>query len=585
MENFDFKNVKYIPDFDLNSSYEDIDVFDKSLSDEEECLLQEILELEQEANVGNHFMSDILEAVKKGSLDYIESMTDTTDSLTDLKRSESVRQWDDTQITPINTSANKAEADAFRPRTMKDANKSAIRTSYILKTDGMSESGEKLFHEYEEAYKQRTKSLNQLSADGNSIKRSDSKTNLETLSGLRGYRIGPVVAMPTVKQAKDGYDAYLSENGGAGRTPSSWLYDQNMKQFDTELARQLGFSSASQAKAWRQQNKLTVHEGPDGMFMIPSDVHSAARHDGYRSMMSKCIKGEISEEEISAYIKKEKISYAKHEIKERGTRLIKGIGLTALKDLIKCGIVVFTQETIIEFNKQSEDNFVVRMMRVIKQSWQHVKNKCKDIVCNLCRNVKSSFLSEILTALNDFFFKTFKNIFKVSRQMWSSIKSAFKIICSSKYSAGEKAFEVSKVLTAGFVGVIGFSLNELIEKGLTSVGIPFASFIAECLSGLFAGVMSAVVLMLFDNLKTKIKTKSNEIRLMQLKSKRICIEIGHISLDSLRFYKKLDEHIGFALSPSTTVSLDGSIKVCLDVGIEPKVICRTPSDVDTLLGY
>jgi len=584
MEKINFNVTEYIPDFDLNSSYEDIDAFDKELSTEEEDILQEILELEQQANVGSHFMSDMLEAVKKGALDYVDSMTDTTDTLSDMKRSNSVSQWDNTQIAPINTSANKEEADAFRPRTMKDANKSALRSFSPHSTDGMSESGKKLFHEYEEAYSQRTKSLNQLSTENNTINRSDTKTNLDTLSGLRGYRIGPVVAMPTAEQAKEGYSAYLSDNGGTGKSPSNWLYDQNMKQFDTELAKQLGFSSPSQAKAWRQANKLTVHEGPDGMFMVPSDVHSAARHDGYRSMMSKYMKGEITEEEMKSYVRQEKISYVKHEVKERGTRMIKGIGLTAIKDLLKCGIVVLTKETIAEFKIQSEDKFVVRMMRVIKQSWEHVKNKCKEIVSNLWKNIKGSVLSEILTALNDFFFKTFKNIFKVIRQMWSSIKNAFKIICSSKYTAGEKIFEVTKVLTAGFVSVIGFSLNELIEKGLMSIGIPFASFIAECLSGLFSGIMSAVVLMLFDSLKKHIKSKSNELRMMQLKSRRLCLEIGHMTLDSLRFYKKLDEHIGLALSPITATRLEGSIQVCEDVGVNPSEVCRTAHDVDVLLG-
>lgn len=585
MEKITFNGIEYTPDFDLNTSYEDMDAFDKDLSVEEEGLLQEILILEQEANVGTHFMTDMLEAVKKGALDYVDSMTDTTDSLSDMKRSKSVSQWDDTQIAPINTSANKSEVDAFRPRTMKEANKSAIKTFCSQRTDGMSESGQKLFREYEEAYSQRTKSLNQLSTDNNSIKRSDTKTNLETLSGLRGYRIGPVVAMPTAEQAKEGYNAYLNENGGLGKTPSSWLYDQNMKQFDTELAKQLGFTSPSQAKAWRQQNKLTVHEGPDGMFMVPSDVHSAARHDGYRSMMSKYMKGEISNEEMNSYIRHEKVSYAKHEVKERGTRMFKGIGLTALKDLMKCGIVVLTQELIVEFKTQSEDKFVVRMMRVVKQSWQHVKNKCIDIVRNLWKNIQGSILSEVLTALNDFFFKIFKNIFKVIRQMWSSIKNAFKIICSNKYSAGEKTFEVTKVLTAGFISVIGFSLNELIEKGLVSIGIPFASFIAECMSGLFAGIMSSVVLMLFDNIKKKYKTKSNEIKLLQLKSRRVCLEIAHMSLDSLKFYKKLDDHIGLTLSPVIAESMSGSVQLCKDLGVANNEICRSVSDVDKLLGF
>ena len=120
-----FESVKYIPDFDLNSSYEEIDAFDNKFSTEEEEILQEILELEQGANVGSHFMSDMLEAVKKGALDYVDSMTDTTDTISEYKRSEKVKKWDNCQIEPINTSANKKEADSSHPRTLKEANKSA----------------------------------------------------------------------------------------------------------------------------------------------------------------------------------------------------------------------------------------------------------------------------------------------------------------------------------------------------------------------------------------------------------------------------------------------------------------------------
>lgn len=356
-----------------------------------------------------------------------------------------------------------------------------------------------------------------------------------------------------------------------------------MKQFDAEIAKQFGFSSVSEAQKWRQQNKLTVHEGPDGMFMIPSDVHSAARHDGYRSMMSKYMKGEISKEEMKSYVRAEKVAYAKHEVKERGTRMIKGIGLSAIKDVMKCTIVVMTKETVNEFKQKSDEKFVERMMRVIKQSWQHVKNKCKEIISNLWKNIKGSILSELLTALNDFFFKTFKNVFKVIRQMWNSIKNAIKIICSDRYTASEKVFEVAKVMTAGLVGVIGFSLNELIEKGLISLEIPFASFIAECLSGLFSGIMSAVILMLFDNIKKYFIAKSDKIRLLQMRSHRLCIEISLVTLDSLKFYKKLDEHIGLALSPVTKTRLDGSIKTCEDLQISSSDICRSTKDVDAII--
>lgn len=586
MDKISFEGVQYIPDFDLNSSYEEIDEFDKELSNEEELLLQDILTLEQQANVGIHFMSDLLSAVEKGSLDYIDSMTDTNDTFVSMKRSNDVSKWDDVDIKPINTSPYKDDSDTSQTRKMSDANKSAFLNISDVDTSRMSASGKQLFKKYEEAYSQRTKSLSQLSKEGNTINRSDKNTNFETLSGLRGYRIGPVVPMPTVKQAKEGYVQYLENNGGTGKTASSWLYDENMKQFDTELAKQLGFNTPKEAEKWRKENKLTVHEGPDGMFMVPSDVHDSARHDGYRSMMSKYMKGEISEAEMKTYIREEKVAYVKHEAKERGTRMIKGIGMSAIKDVLKCAIVVVTKETFSEFRKNTEDKFVTRMMRIFKQSWAHVWEKCKQILSGLWKNIKSSFLSELLTALNDFFFKTFKNVFKVIRQMWSSIKSAFKIICSSNYSKEEKAFEVMKVLTSGFVGVIGFSLNEILEKGLVSIGLPlpFASFISECLSGLFSGIMSAVVLMLFDNLKKHLKAKSSELQLLQLKSKKLCIEIGHQTLESLKFYKHLDEDIMLALSPFTSVRLDGSTRLCSDLGTDAP--CKNIQDVDNIIaGY
>lgn len=584
MEKMTFEGVNYIPDFDLNSSYEDIDEFDKELSNEEELILQEILTLEQQASVSTHFMTDLLSAVKRGSLDYIDSMTDTNDTLVSMKRSGDVTKWDDVNIEPINTSPYMEDSEVPQSRTMSEANKAPILNVSDVTTSGMSDAGKKLFKKYEEAYSQRTKSLTQLSKEGNTINRGDKNTNFETLSGLRGYRIGPVVPMPTAQQAKEGYEDYLSSNGGTGKTASSWLYAENMKQFDTELAKQLGFNSSKEAENWRKQNKLTVHEGPDGMFMVPSDVHASARHNGYRSMMSKYIKGEISEAEMKTYIREEKVAYVKHEAKERGIRMIKGVGMAAIKDVLKCAIVVVTKETISEFKKTTEDKFVTRMMRILKQSWVHVWEKCKHILSGLWNNIKSSFLSEFLTALNDFFFKTFKNVFKVIRQMWSSIKGAFKTICNSNYSQEEKTFEIMKILTSGIVGVIGFSLNEIIEKGLISIGVPFATFISECLSGLFSGIMSAVVLMLFDNLKKQLKAKSAKLQLLQLKSRKLCIEIGHQALESLKFYKHIDEDVMLALSPFPSVRIEGSIRLCDDLGTN--VPCKTIKDVDDIIaGY
>lgn len=529
-------NLAYIPDIALNSDLTDLDELEFALSKQEEECLSEILELEKE--VGNNsqptLMRNILEAAKKGAMDYLDSMTDTGDNFSSIKRSDEVKQWDDTKVESINTSIYKSEAESSGTRTMKDANSSATKERTAYTTEGMSESGKRLFEKYEEVYSQRTKSLTQLSKEGNTINRANKETNFETLSGLRGYRIGPVVAMPTAQQAKDGYSQYLQEHGGTGASPSSWLYKENMKQFDTELAKQLGFNSASEAEAWRKSNGLTVHEGPDGMFMVPSDVHSSARHDGYRSMMSKYMKGELSEEDMNSYIRQEKIAYVKHEARERGTRMAKGMGLSMIKDILKHTIIIVCKESYSEFEKESSESFINRIKAILQRCWNSIKNKVKHMASNIWNNIKGSILSEFLTALNDFLFGTFKNIFKLVRQMWGSIKNAFKIICNKNYSWEERIFEAAKILSAGLVGILGFSLNELIEKGLMSIGVPFASFIAECLSGLFAGIMSAIVLMLFDNLKKSYKAQSPYLQMSLANSKIVCIDSARLSLSTLR---------------------------------------------------
>ena len=529
-------NLAYIPDIALSSDLSDLDELEHALSKQEEDCLSEILELEKEFDSRSQptLMRDVLEAAKKGAMDYLDSMTDTGDTFSSIKRSDEVKQWDDTKVESINTSIYKSEAESSKSRTMKDANSSAIKERTAYTTESMSESGKRLFEKYEEIYSQRTKSLTQLSKDGNTINRANKETNFETLSGLRGYRIGPVVAMPTAQQAKDGYSQYLQEHGGTGASPSSWLYKENMKQFDTELAKQLGFNSASEAEAWRKSNGLTVHEGPDGMFMVPSDVHSSARHDGYRSMMSKYMKGELSEEEMKSYIRQEKIAYVKHEARERGTRMVKGMGLAMIKDILKHTIIIVCKESYSEFKKQSSESFINRIKAILQRCWNSIKSKVTHIAANIWSNIKGSILSEFLTALNDYLFGTFKNVFKLVRQMWGSIKNAFKIICNKSYSWEERIFEATKILSAGLVGILGFSLNELIEKGLMSIGVPFASFIAECLSGLFAGIMSAIVLMLFDNLKKTYKAQSPYLQMSLVNSKIVCIDSARLTLSTLR---------------------------------------------------
>ena len=88
-------------------------------------------------------------------------------------------------------------------------------------------------------------------------------------------------------------------------------------------------------------------------------------------------------------------------------------------------------------------------------------------------------------------------------------------------------------------------LNELIEKGLSFIGVPFASFIAECLSGLFAGILSAIVLMLFDHIKGSFEVRDNQLKLLLLERKSVFIGVARIAISSILAEKSLLETYSF----------------------------------------
>ena len=206
-------------------------------------------------------------------------------------------------------------------------------------------------------------------------------------------------------------------------------------------------------------------------------------------------------------------------------------------------------ETYTEFKEEREDKLIDRFKRIINNFIEKCKVKFKNRLKNVLSSLKSSVFTEILVAINDYFTGIFKNIFKVIRQMWSSIKTAFKIIVSSdkNVTMGDRMFEAAKVLSAGVVAILGFSLNELIETGLSSIPFlqPFASFIAEILSGLLSGILSAIVLMLFDHIKGSLEVNDAKLRVALLNSKCVCVDCARMNISSLMLNRAMLDTYSF----------------------------------------
>lgn len=106
---------QYLPDFELQYKDSDLESLTKELSDEEEKTFKEILELEKQRDIKSDLMKDLLDAAKKGTMQYIDSMTDTGETFDRLKDPNAVRDLNDESIIKLNPSANPDEKEIRAP--------------------------------------------------------------------------------------------------------------------------------------------------------------------------------------------------------------------------------------------------------------------------------------------------------------------------------------------------------------------------------------------------------------------------------------------------------------------------------------
>lgn len=541
--------ITYANKSDVEIEFEDLSLesFDELLSEQEESLVAQIDELQKQIDSSHDLMKDLMEAVQKGALDYVDSMTDTGETFNKAKDPDAVKALNDVELDVRNKPADVESNANWQTRTMSEAKTNPFDRNVSAHTQGMSETGKARFERYKEAYSPRLKTNTVTSnGEGNSIKTSDTAQNLESLSGLRNYRVGPVVQMPDVETMKQGYNAAVAE--GKQISAADYIRKQNFDVFDEALKEKFGFASKAEAAKWRKDNHLTIHETGDGMYLVPTDVHDSSSHKGYVSQLSDILKGkEGAELAMKQYISNEKIAYVKHEAKIRGKRAMKGAGMSIIKDVLR-NIIANLVKSFYEQRMLIKQKGVWEYVKtVLSTCWAKMKEEVKNKLSKIGANVCGVIGTEILNAINDFFCGTFKRIFSVIRQMFSSIKNAVKILISKEHPWQEKVFEAAKILSAGAVAVLGFSLNEIIEKCLLSIAVPptIASFIAECLAGLAAGILSNIVLMLFDHTKGALKVRDAQLQLSLYRSQVIFIDEMRMGVAVLKSSMKVYETYQF----------------------------------------
>ncbi|MGL5562790.1 MAG: hypothetical protein ACRDCN_09240, partial [Tannerellaceae bacterium] len=426
----------------------------------------------------------------------------TSEIVHDLKYGEDIRNRQ-SDVIKCNRGADKK---AYHDRTFAEAQKSPYSKDAKQDHSGMNDYGKEKLAYYEEVYKQRLKTVGEHSG---SNKLNDPNSN-RSLAGIESYQFGPKIQTYTAEQFKAMWEQENTEQSLA-----IWIRNKNYSKLDNACYKEFGFSSPNEFAAWRSENKLTPHETHEGIFLVPNDVHHSERHAGLQTALNQYITGKISKEQFSKVEKDIKIAFIKNECKTRGTRALKGAGMAAIKTFIQSCVKILLAESYTEFKATSKESIYKRIQRILKISIHRLKKDLKNIIHSIFQGAAFSIGMEVLEALNDFFFKTAKNLFRIVRSMAGSIVHALKILFSSNHSWEDKFFEASKIVSAGFVAAIGFSLNEIIEKMITTSFPPLAfaaPFIADVFSGLFASIMSALVLYSFDSYKENIQMNSKLLR-------------------------------------------------------------------------
>lgn len=503
-----------LAEYELMYSESDLSEMMRTLSDLEVQELEKLSTLSDSNNKEEKpFFNDLIDAVKQGAIDYLNSLTDVSETIDQMKTSSDVKEHLKEEITKKRKPAAAGTEANWENRTIKEAQKTAFDKNVNHSTKGMSAKGAERLERYNKAYEQRNKFLSQTSNEDTPINRGDFKTNAESLSGLESYRYGPIVELTPISELKQSFESSLA-NGMQNANASHFIRKHNYRKLDEKIKYTFGFKTIAEAEQFRKERHLTPHEGPNGIFLIPSDVHDAVSHNGYATKAANVLDGKMTEQEMERQIRAEKIEYFKHETKERGKRMVKGVIFSMIRDTAIFSIGVVCKEVIVVFKNQS-DNFAEDVKRVMRNVWTKIKVKVRNLWKQLTQGAIGNVGNEILTALNDFVFKTAKNIFRIIRMMWKSLFNALKTIFSSKSSWSERIFEATKILAAGAAGVFGVTLNELIEDWLTTFCGPIvASILADILAGFLGGILSAIMLMMFDKLRSSIFNNKLELQVV-----------------------------------------------------------------------
>lgn len=260
-----------------------------------------------------------------------------------------------------------------------------------------------------------------------------------------------------------------------------------------------------------ENKKISINKNIQRLETMPAATKQQ-RHEK-RQLESKIAKEKkqiealenIDQEKMRAADKKARKEYDKKVSIEYYTssKFLKSTALESSKSGLKMGIrqalgLVFAEmwfelkeaipQTFKDVNGNfSLEKFLEKLKVTIKNIWDRVKVRFKDILEEFKNGALAGALSSLSSTIMNIFFTTQKLIGKLLRETWSSLVAAAKILFFNpdKLGAGALAREVTRILSTGVAVALGVMLNQQLASLMTfPLGIELASFVSAVATGL-----------------------------------------------------------------------------------------------------
>ncbi|MFC5707158.1 hypothetical protein [Aeromonas eucrenophila] len=152
---------------------------------------------------------------------------------------------------------------------------------------------------------------------------------------------------------------------------------------------------------------------------------------------------------------------------------------------------------------KNKQNFTLReftadINHVLKNIWQRVTERFKDLLISFKGSAVGGILSSITNTLLNIFTTTGKTLGKFIREMWGTMVSVAKLVFFNpqKLELGDLTREVLRLISMGVSLSLGVVLNQYLTTVMT---FPFGTEIAAFLSALATGIMTVGMTYFLDH--------------------------------------------------------------------------------------